>query len=92
MAESREILDLKNVKEVVDRAAKKWGDKTALIFDETKQRFSFKEVKHKVEQFAAMLKELGIKEKDKVALMLPNVPEFPFTWLATGLLGRRPYH
>jgi len=87
MAESREILDLKNVKEVVDRAAKKWGDKTALIFDETKQRFSFKEVKHKVEQFAAMLKELGIKEKDKVALMLPNVPEFPFTWLATGLLG-----
>lgn len=84
---AKEGLDLQNVEEVLTRAAEKWGDKTALIFDETSEKFSFNEVKERVEKFAALLQKLGIKHGDKVALMLPNVPEFPITWLATGLLG-----
>lgn len=87
MSQMNGMLDLSNVSEVLNRAAERWGNKTSLIFDETNETFTFQEVKDTVKQYASMLHKLGITAGDKVGIMLPNVPQFPFSWLALGLLG-----
>src|SRR5690625_4959337 len=87
MKDIQTMTDLQNVHQVINRAAQKWGDKTAIIFDETEETFSFNEVKDHAEDLAALFIELGIEKQDKVALMLPNVSAFPLSWLALGLIG-----
>src|SRR5690625_3551930 len=87
MKDIQTMTDLQNVHQVINRAAQKWGDKTAIIFDETEETFSFNEVKDHAEDLAALFIELGINKQDKVALMLPNVSAFPLSWLALGLIG-----
>lgn len=72
---------------IVENAANKWGDKVGLIFDHTNQRLTFKEIHEKTLEIASVLSSLGIRKQDKVAVMLPNIPEFPLTWLSLGYLG-----
>jgi long-chain acyl-CoA synthetase len=57
--------------DVLDRTAKQFPDKTALIF----QGFTlnFKELKDMVDRFATCLTAFGVKQGDAVALLLPNV-------------------
>lgn len=81
------LKDFQTVHEILVRSAEKWGDKTAFIFDATKESFTFSEVKEQVEKIAGVFELLGINKGDKVALMMPNIPYFPFCWLALGLNG-----
>jgi long-chain acyl-CoA synthetase len=57
--------------DILDRTAKQFPEKTALIF----QGFTlnFKELKDMVDRFATCLTDFGIKQGDAVALLLPNV-------------------
>ncbi len=57
--------------DVLDRTAKQFPDKTALIF----QGFTlnFTELKDMVDRFATFLTAFGVKQGDAVALLLPNV-------------------
>jgi long-chain acyl-CoA synthetase len=57
--------------DILDRTAKQFPDKTALIF----QGFTlnFKELKDMVDRFATCLAAFGVKQGDAVALLLPNV-------------------
>lgn len=57
--------------DVLDRTAKQFPDKTALIF----QGFTlnFKELKDMTDRFATCLTAFGVKQGDAVALLLPNV-------------------
>lgn len=79
--------DLPNIHNVLHHAVVNWGDKTAMIFDETNEVYSFAEVKEHAEKYAAVFQKLGVQIGDKVALMLQNVSAFPFSWLANGLIG-----
>ncbi len=56
---------------ILDRTAKQFPEKTALIF----QGFtlSFRQLKDMVDRFAACLTAFGVKQGDAVALLLPNV-------------------
>ena len=56
---------------ILDRTAKQFPEKTALIF----QGFtlSFRQLKDMVDRFAACLAAFGVKQGDAVALLLPNV-------------------
>ena len=47
----------------------------------------YKDLNGSVSSLANHLKSLGIGKGDKVALMLPNVPEFPITYFACQKLG-----
>jgi len=62
-----------------------YKDNTALVFENS--RISFKDLDMAVNSLANHLKSLGIGKGDKVALMLPNVPEFPITYFACQKLG-----
>lgn len=68
-------------------AARQWPDRTALVFDPGGDALAFAELQRLVHQLAAGLDALGVAAGDRVAVMLPNVAEFPVAWLATVHLG-----
>jgi len=57
--------------DILDRTAKQFPDKTALIFQGFTQ--NFKELKDMVDRFATCLADFGVKKGDAVAILLPNV-------------------
>src|SRR5437764_6398493 len=60
-------------------------DRLALRFGE--QRLSYAELQALIHRAANGLRELGVGPGSKVALMLPNSPEFVACWLALARLG-----
>ncbi|WP_158881716.1 ATP-dependent acyl-CoA ligase [Amycolatopsis anabasis] len=73
--------------ELLTRAARRWPDKTAWIFDTTGTRFTFAEIDRRSGELAIALSGLGVRPGDRVAVMLRNEPEFPLLWLALAKLG-----
>jgi long-chain acyl-CoA synthetase len=57
--------------DILDRTAKAFADKTAIIFQGTVVTYA--ELKEMVDRFAACLSDFGIKKGDAVAILLPNV-------------------
>ena len=57
----------------VQRAARKWGDRPALVFFNC--QFSYAELSDKVDRFAAALQDLGVRKGSRVAVQLPNLPQ-----------------
>jgi long-chain acyl-CoA synthetase len=64
----------------LEETARKYPGLTALIFKDTK--ISFREYNEAVDRFAAALQGLGIKKGDRVAIHLPNCPQFPIAYYA----------
>ena len=67
------------------------GEETALIYDSpvtgTKRSFTFSELLHEVETFAAVLADKGVSKGDRVVIYMPMVPETLIAMLATARLG-----
>jgi len=67
------------------------GGETALIYDSpvtgTKRSFTFSELLHEVETFAAVLADKGVTKGDRVVIYMPMVPETLIAMLATARLG-----
>ncbi len=70
-----------NVAQNVETAARLFPDKTAILF-EGKQT-SYSELNAAVNRLANAIKANGIQKGDRVALYLPNIPEFAICYLAT---------
>lgn len=51
------------------------------------QRITFRMAKEKVDLLAKGLLRLGVKKGDKIAVWLPNIPEFLITWIAASKIG-----
>ncbi|MCW5750401.1 MAG: AMP-binding protein [Alphaproteobacteria bacterium] len=62
-----------------------FGRREALVFKG--RRWKFSDVKDEVDAAARRLGTLGLSQGDKVALWLPNRPEFLWYWLAAGQIG-----
>jgi acetyl-CoA synthetase len=76
----------------VDRHVPKYGDKPAIIFvgepeDEPHRFITYKELYRQVNEFALVLKSLGLKAGDRVTFHLPMIPELPISMLACARLG-----
>jgi propionyl-CoA synthetase len=67
------------------------GEETALIYDSpvtgTKRSFTFSELLHEVETFAAVLADKDVSKGDRVVIYMPMVPETLIAMLATARLG-----
>jgi len=67
------------------------GEETALIYDSpvtgTKRSFTFSELLHEVETFAAVLADKGVSKGDRVVIYMPMVPETLIAMLASARLG-----
>jgi long-chain acyl-CoA synthetase len=68
-----------SISEAFDRAAVRWGNKTALVF--YGKRIDYGELKDQVDRFANGLHRLGVQKGDRVALHLLNSPQFIITYL-----------
>ncbi|MFG1638872.1 ATP-dependent acyl-CoA ligase [Amycolatopsis sp. NPDC049252] len=73
--------------QLVARAAELWPRRTAWIFDETGERFTFAQVDAETSRIAAALTERGIGPGERVAVMLRNQPAFPLIWLGLAKIG-----
>ena len=67
--------------QILDESAKKFPDRTALIF--YGKRISYQNLKNLSDRFAHILQDLGIKKGDRVAFLLPNSPEFIIAYFGT---------
>ncbi|GAB3565739.1 ATP-dependent acyl-CoA ligase [Amycolatopsis endophytica] len=72
---------------LVRRAAHRWPDRTAWVFDETGDRFTFADVDRETDRLAGGLAAMNTRPGDRVAVMLRNEPAFPLLWLALAKLG-----
>jgi long-chain acyl-CoA synthetase len=59
---------------ILTNTAKEYPEKTALAFFE--REISYRELDSLSNQFAAALTTLGVKKGDRVAIFLPNIPQF----------------
>ncbi len=57
----------------LDEAAEKYGNEKAIIFQN--YTLNYKQLKDKSEAFAAALRLNGVQTGDRVAIMLPNIPQ-----------------
>lgn len=70
---------------LVEEAAKDYPDTPATIF--MGKKITFKELQKAIDQFAAALYDLGIRQGDRVAIILPNLPQYQITHYALMKLG-----
>jgi long-chain acyl-CoA synthetase len=68
-----------NIAHNVERGARFFPHKTALIFEY--QSFTYKDLDRLANRVANGLRGLGIERGDRVALFLPNIPEFVISYL-----------
>ncbi|MGE6304125.1 acetate--CoA ligase [Serratia liquefaciens] len=75
----------------LDRHLAERGDQTAIIWegdDPTQsKKVTYKQLHHDVCQFANVLKKLGVKKGDVVAIYMPMVPEAAVAMLACARIG-----
>jgi long-chain acyl-CoA synthetase len=62
----------------VTNSANKYPDATAIIF--FNRKMTYRELDDLVNRFAAGLQQLGVKKGDRVAVHLPNCPQYPIAY------------
>lgn len=74
-----------DVRQVLEKSSQKYAQKPAFIFKE--QKISFTDLQQNVFKLANALKGQGVAKGDKVAIYLPNGPEYAYSYLACFCLG-----
>jgi len=74
-----------NLARLIEDAAQNYADKPAFISDN--QRINYGQLNRSINAVAHLLKQTGIEKGDKVALMLPNIPEFVYCYFGAVKLG-----
>lgn len=60
--------------QVLEQTVSKWPANEAISFYD--EKWTYSELKAQVDTFASALQQIGVKKGDRVALMLPNCPQF----------------
>lgn len=63
---------------LLDQTVQRYPDQTAVIYYGTK--ISYAQLATLANRFAAALQRLGVKKGDRVAIALPNIPQFPIAF------------
>ena len=76
----------------IDRHLATRGNKTAILFEpnnpkEAAQHITYKQLHERVNKFANVLKNQGIKKGDRVCVYLPMIPELAVSVLACARIG-----
>lgn len=69
---------------------KKTGSSNAIVFrgeDQVERRLSWDELRAKVSQLQQLFVKLGVKQGDRIAAMMPNMPETVAAMLAAASIG-----
>jgi len=71
--------------ELFSKSAESFPQNTSILF--FNKKFSYAELEEKISIFASYLQKNGIKKGDRVALMLPNCPQFIISYYAVLRIG-----
>jgi len=74
-----------NLSSIIDRGSLNFADKTALVLDH--DRYTYRQLKSATEQVALYLSEHGIRRGDRVAIFMPNRPEWVAAYYGVIRLG-----
>lgn len=74
-----------NLSEIVDHAAETMPEHTALVFEDRK--ISYAELQRAVNKLSNALVKASVKKGDRVALIMPNTPQFVITYFAAIRIG-----
>ena len=74
-----------NCAELLEKNSKIYSEKPAFIFKDNP--ISFRQLRDSVFRLANSLLKLGVKKSDKVAIYLPNWPEYIYSYLAIWSIG-----
>ena len=74
-----------NIAQNLERAARHFADRPAIVFGT--QTLTYAHLQEAVDRTAHGLVASGVAVGDRVALFLPNIPEFVITYLATHKVG-----
>jgi long-chain acyl-CoA synthetase len=78
------------------QTAERYPDHTAMIFGNVVEplgnalmdaKMDYRTFVHLTKRFAAALQAMGVKKGDRVAVHLPNCPQFPIAYYATLMIG-----
>ena len=69
----------------LERAARDYGERPALLF--LNGRLTYRELKDQVDRLATALAAMGVARETKVAIQLPNLPQFVIAYYAVQSLG-----
>jgi fatty-acyl-CoA synthase len=73
--------------EAFDEAAAHWGEREALVVRHQGVRWSYAELRERVDRVAAGLLELGLEPGDRIGIWSPNNAEWVLTQLGTAKAG-----
>jgi long-chain acyl-CoA synthetase len=74
-----------NIPGLLLRACERWPNNTALIFG--RRRIVYREMYEHARRLAGVLRGLGVEKGDRVAIMLPNCPQFAIVFFGVLLAG-----
>ena len=74
-----------NIAHNLDQSAMFFPDNPVFIFHD--KITTYKELNLKVNQLAKGLKNMGMKKGDRIAVFMPNMPEFIMIYFATQKIG-----
>ncbi|MDI6727194.1 MAG: long-chain fatty acid--CoA ligase [Smithellaceae bacterium] len=74
-----------NLAQILEDSANKFGERTALASEN--RRYSYQELNRQVNALGNHLLGLGLEKGDKIAIMLPNCPEFVISYFAAVRIG-----
>ncbi len=74
-----------SVASILAETAHRMPENVALIFGG--QEIRYRELWEQTRRYAGVLRDLGVEPGDRVALMIPNVPDFPRVYYAALALG-----
>ena len=70
---------------LLEDTAKKYPDHTAIVY--FNKTMTYRELDRLSDRFAAALDGLGVKKGDKVAIFLPNIPQFVISYYGIAKIG-----
>ncbi len=79
-----------SVPEMLEAAVKKWPQRDAIVFALAPghhKKWSFPHLQEEIERVSGGFSELGLKKGDRVALYLPNCPQYIISYFAALRLG-----
>lgn len=71
--------------QLLDQSVKKYPDHIAMTFYE--KTYTYSELNASIKKAAKGLSALGVKKGDRVAIMLPNCPQYPISFYSSLLCG-----
>jgi long-chain acyl-CoA synthetase len=60
--------------QVLEESVSRWPDNMAISYYD--EKWTYSELKEQVDAFASALQQIGVQKGDRVALMLPNCPQY----------------